>query len=1026
MNAPVYTIDPLRLLHLKVIALFLACTVLAVPSVQAQVLTCPNDYTINLPTNVCTHSINYSSLNWSSTIPVFDPVFFPLQGTFLPTGVTTVTLAATDGNGNFHTCDFEVNILAFNSTNFACPPQVTVSLGGDCEHIVTADDALNPNYTICNQDYTIELLDNNNQWVPAVINANQVNQAFNVRVTNDETGHSCQTVIVVGGGETPAVTCPPNKVIFCNEPTDMSHTGSPLLTGCFETVDISFTDNFTSTQCPDSIAFQIQRAILVVSPNGSQMTCNQLITARRFGLSAVQFPEDVDGIANPALTCSDSLTLAQTTHPDITGWPEVAGFQTNASIHCRAVVAFNDNITQLCGDSYRIKRAWSVVNLCNGLTRRDTQTIVVLDEEAPHFEIPESLFFSLSGGCVDSMLLPAAELVSECSSYEFLMVTPWGDFNENEAVWIHPDTLPGDYPITYTFTDACGNDSTQALVLNIRQESLVACPANDTISCDQYFSVISPAIQSNNLQVLGTLGLPEFHLNCSFDMEESDSVEVDNCGNGFFWRTITATNEVDTLTCQQLVTVQHLSNFEVVFPPDTALCISPIQANLPEPQLFSINCETVNVTFSDMIEPMGSGGCYNVLRTWYATNDCAFTGNQVGADSLVATRRLRDNGDGQVSYTQVIHVNNNAPVSFPNGCEIDDKYVGASGCTANFILPTPVAEGCGSQLLVTVTGNLGTVLGAPVSLLPGQYNVNYKVTDECGKMQTCSTSFVVLDTIVPTITCKNNHLVTIGSNCSVEVSIADLIVTASDNCSNSPALSGHPDSLVQSIMYGACEIGSQVVEVWATDQSGNANHCQATLIVQGGANCDCNPVLGGKIETDVGPDVANVKVAITSTTDFFAEVRTNNTGNYLSDIVTGGDYIITPSLDTLPSNGVSTFDMVVIRRHILGTDTLETPYKIIAADANNSGSVTTFDMVEIRKLILTINDDFPNNSSWRFVDANYVFPNPLNPFSTPFPEFIRVDDVTQDHLNVNFIAIKVGDVNGSASTNFTPSDEKRE
>ncbi|MBK8563776.1 MAG: HYR domain-containing protein [Saprospiraceae bacterium] len=1026
MTTPVYTTNPLHVLYLKVVAFSFTCFLMGVSSMQAQVLTCPNNYTINLPTNVCTHSINYSSLNWSSTIPVFDPVFFPLQGTFLPTGVTTVTLAATDGNGNFHTCDFEVNILAFNSTNFVCPPQVTVSLGGDCEHIVTADDALNPNYTICNQDYKVELFDDNNQWVQAVINANQVNQAFNVRVTNNETGHACQTVIIVGGGETPAVTCPPNKVILCNEPNDMSHTGSPLLTGCFETVDISFTDNFTFTLCPDSIAYQIQRTIQVVSPNGSQMTCSQLITAIRFRLNQVQFPDDIDGVANPALTCSDELNLSQTTHPDLTGWPVVAGFLSNTNTHCKMAVAFTDNITQLCGDSYRIRRAWSVINLCNSQTRRDTQTIVVLDEEAPHFEIPESLFFSLSGGCVDSLLLPPAELIAECSNYDFQMVTPWGEFDENEAVWIHPDTLPGDYPITYAFTDACGNDSTQTMLLRIREDSLVACPANDTISCDQYFSVISPAIQSNNLQVLGTLGLPEFHLNCSFELSESDSVEVDNCGNGFFWRTITATNEVDTLTCEQLVSVQHLSNFEVIFPADTALCVSPIQANLPEPQLFSINCETVTVTFSDMIEPMGSGGCYNVLRTWYATNDCAFNGNQIGTDSLVATRRLRDNGDGQISYTQVIHINNNAPVSFPNGCEIEDKYVGASTCTANFILPTPMVEGCGSQLLITVNGNLGTVLGAPVSLLPGQYNVNYRVTDECGKMQTCSTSFVVLDTIVPSVACKTNYVVNLGANCTVGVSMSELITTASDNCSNNPTLSSHPDNLVPALTFGACELGAQTVDVWATDQSGNSSQCQATLIVEGGANCDCNPVLGGKIETDVGPDIAGVKVAISSTTDFFTEVRTNSTGNFLSDIPSGGDYILTPSMDTLPVNGVSTFDIVVIRKHILGIDTLDSPYKIIAADANRSNSVTTFDLVEIRKLILTIYDDFPNNSSWRFVDANYVFTNPLNPFLETFPEFVRVDDVTQDNLNVNFIGVKIGDANGSASTNFTSNDEKQE
>ena len=74
------------------------------------------------------------------------------------------------------------------------------------------------------------------------------------------------------------------------------------------------------------------------------------------------------------------------------------------------------------------------------------------------------------------------------------------------------------------------------------------------------------------------------------------------------------------------------------------------------------------------------------------------------------------------------------------------------------------------------------------------------------------------------------------------------------------------------------------------------------------------------------------------------------------------------------------------------------------------------DLVEIRKLILFINDAFPDLNSWRFVDADYVFPNPTNPFASTFPEVINFNDLTEDEI-ANFMAIKVGDVNGSATAN---------
>ncbi|MCW5923957.1 MAG: hypothetical protein KIS77_16565 [Saprospiraceae bacterium] len=127
-----------------------------------------------------------------------------------------------------------------------------------------------------------------------------------------------------------------------------------------------------------------------------------------------------------------------------------------------------------------------------------------------------------------------------------------------------------------------------------------------------------------------------------------------------------------------------------------------------------------------------------------------------------------------------------------------------------------------------------------------------------------------------------------------------------------------------------------------------------------------------------------------------------------------GAVVITPTKNGDPLNGVTTFDLVLISRHILGLEVLDSPYKMIAADANMSNSITTFDVVEIRKLILGIYSEFPNNTAWRFVDAAYDFPNPANPFqNTPFPES-RTGFDAQGGDKASFVAVKVGDVNHTA------------
>jgi hypothetical protein len=70
--------------------------------------------------------------------------------------------------------------------------------------------------------------------------------------------------------------------------------------------------------------------------------------------------------------------------------------------------------------------------------------------------------------------------------------------------------------------------------------------------------------------------------------------------------------------------------------------------------------------------------------------------------------------------------------------------------------------------------------------------------------------------------------------------------------------------------------------------------------------------------------------------------------DYVVEANKGGDYL----------NGVSTLDLVMIQRHILGLQTLDNNYLMIAADVNNDGKVTASDLTELRKLILGVTNNF--------------------------------------------------------------------
>jgi hypothetical protein len=128
-------------------------------------------------------------------------------------------------------------------------------------------------------------------------------------------------------------------------------------------------------------------------------------------------------------------------------------------------------------------------------------------------------------------------------------------------------------------------------------------------------------------------------------------------------------------------------------------------------------------------------------------------------------------------------------------------------------------------------------------------------------------------------------------------------------------------------------------------------------------------------------------------------------------------FLVTPAKDDNPLNGVTTYDLVLISKHILGTEPFTSPYKMIAADANKSDGITYFDIVEIRKLILGIYTALPDNTSWRFIDAEFTFTDDSNPFlDVPLPESKNCVDPSDD-VSIDFIGIKIGDVNNTVIAN---------
>lgn len=208
-----------------------------------------------------------------------------------------------------------------------------------------------------------------------------------------------------------------------------------------------------------------------------------------------------------------------------------------------------------------------------------------------------------------------------------------------------------------------------------------------------------------------------------------------------------------------------------------------------------------------------------------------------------------------------------------------------------------------------------------------------------------------------------------------------------------------------------------LVYVDAWDAAGNMDFCETYILLQDQSAVCPGPAvpatISGFIRTETGDPVPGINLSLNG--GMSQTTHTEADGFYrFDDIPMWNDYSWYPACVENYAAGVTTLDVILIQRHILAVQPLGSPYRIIAADANNSGSVTLLDVIWLNRLILGVIDALPYSDSWRFIPAGYAFPVPENPWFEQFPEILSVQNCPVEVANQDFVGVKVGDVNNSS------------
>ena len=375
---------------------------------------------------------------------------------------------------------------------------------------------------------------------------------------------------------------------------------------------------------------------------------------------------------------------------------------------------------------------------------------------------------------------------------------------------------------------------------------------------------------------------------------------------------------------------------------------------------------------------------------------------------------------------------------------------------------------------------IGLLIPEAIGVSNKSHKVTWKVSDGCHNENVCIETFMVTDKKAPTPYCLNVSTA-LMQNGTLELWARDFDLGSTDNCTakedlmftffnwkpqlEDTIISGqlinrsiaqyfnangfvtrYPttnQTVIQEYNAGnmqlwlpqfnsaarmfSCEdlagVTGSTIEVAMTvyDESGNSDFCVVNLILMdNNGACGHSSMIAGLVYTEDGDMMKDVTVYLDANLpEHPRQTLTDVNGEYVFNYIAQGvDYTVDAYKNDNHVNGVSTFDLVVIQRHILGIQEIESPYKLIAADATNDKRITVSDLIEIRKLILGSINEYGNNTSWRFVDAEYEFGNPQQPWG--FAEQRALHDVMKDSMmNNDFIAVKVGDVNNSAQTGFS-------
>lgn len=592
----------------------------------------------------------------------------------------------------------------------------------------------------------------------------------------------------------------------------------------------------------------------------------------------------------------------------------------------------------------------------------------------------------------------------------------------------------GFVPVVLRVYDSSGNYNECEVDVKVESKlgAPLTCPANVTLPCGD--SRIGPWIASNQAFDTVFFGAPRSDAVCNLGNIGSRIVrnELDPiCKTGFVDKEYFLISNPN-IKCVQRLTVTPVGfDPSLIRWPSATLTIPTCNLNDVTPDalnskpIYLGTCGDYKFTKTDEIFENVDGVCIKVVRTWALVDWCQSPNTGVLA---YYTQKIQLTGEGGPTFQNCTNQVYDAPEGRCD-TEVHLRATAQDLCsTNNYDLSYVWNLDLNNDGLTDETGFGNSVYR---TLPRGNHRITFTATNRCGSSSSCTYTVTILSNKKPTPICYREVIWVIGQNGTTEVWASDFDLKSENNCGDNSKLKFYFDEAgTQAAKWFSCadipngQVARIPLRMYVFDEHGRFDFCEVTLVLQDSpitnACVDNNfllPSISGQILTEDKIGVEEAKVSLFNENNQEKDAyMSNEIGMFefngvdvfedkIINSVKNGDFI----------NGVSTLDLILIQRHILDIQKLSSPYKLIAADVNGSKSITATDLSMIRRLILGINTDFGDQPSWKFVPENHEFADPTYPYD--YPVSLKLDSIKEDIEGMNFIAIKLGDVNNSMIPN---------